>query len=82
MQSQITSNQAFNISFRYGKRKIESYINLFKYAQQFYGQKVPDEFSFSMFYSTPPYADLIFQVELILTHGVTSCTLVVPQKVF
>lgn len=41
--------------------KIDAYINLFKYAQQYYGQKVPDEFSFSMFISEPPYADLIFQ---------------------
>ena len=41
--------------------RIHAFINLFKYAQQFYGQKVPDQFSFSMFYSEPPYADLIFQ---------------------
>ena len=40
---------------------METFINLFKYAQQFYGQKVFNEFSFSMFYSEPPYADLIFQ---------------------
>lgn len=46
---------------RFGQVKVNAFINLFKYAQQFYGQKVPDEFSFSMFYSTPPYADLIFQ---------------------
>ena len=44
-----------------GEGKLNSFINLFKYAQQFYGQKVPDQFSFSMFYSQPPYADLIFQ---------------------
>lgn len=41
-------------------KEIESFINLFKYAQQFYGQKMKNEFSFSMFYSEPPYADLIF----------------------
>lgn len=44
-----------------GREKLNAFINLFKYAQQFYGQKVPDEFSFSMFISQPPYADLIFQ---------------------
>ena len=44
-----------------GDEKLNAFINLFKYAQQFYGQKVPDQFSFSMFYSEPPYADLIFQ---------------------
>ncbi len=41
--------------------EVNAFINLFKYAQQFYGQKVPDQFSFSMFYSDGPYADLIFQ---------------------
>jgi len=44
-----------------GEETQRAFINLFKYAQQFYGQKIPDEFSFSMFYSKPPYADLIFQ---------------------
>lgn len=44
-----------------GAVKTNAFINLFKYAQQFYGQKVPDQFSFSMFYSDNPYADLIFQ---------------------
>merc|ERR1711936_161542 len=39
---------------------INAFINLFKYAQQFYGQKMKNEFSFSMFYSEPPFADLIF----------------------
>ncbi len=43
------------------RKYIETFINLFKYSQQFYGQKVFNEFSFSMFYSEPPYADLIFQ---------------------
>ncbi len=45
----------------FGEEKINTFINLMKYSQQFYGQKVPDEFSFSMFFSEPPYADLIFQ---------------------
>lgn len=46
---------------RYSREKREAFINLFKYAQQYYGQKVFDEFSFSMYYSEPPFADLIFQ---------------------
>ena len=45
----------------YPKERVDAFINLFKYAQQFYGQKMKNEFSFSMFYSEPPYADLIFQ---------------------
>lgn len=45
----------------YSSAYIDAFINLFKYAQQFYGQKIFNEFSFSMFYSQPPYADLIFQ---------------------
>ena len=40
---------------------VNSFINLFKYAQQFYGQRNSDEFSFSMFFSPLPYSDLIFQ---------------------
>ncbi|XP_034950389.1 melanotransferrin [Chelonus insularis] len=45
----------------YNETEINAYINLFIYAQQFYGRKETDEFSFSMFYSNPPYTDLIFQ---------------------
>ena len=45
----------------YNSEAINTFINLFKYAQQFYGQRNSDEFSFSMFYSGPPYSDLIFQ---------------------
>merc|ERR1712083_327507 len=45
----------------YSAYHIDAFINLFKYAQQFYGQKMKNEFSFSMFYSEPPFADLIFQ---------------------
>ena len=48
-----------------GEEKIQAFINLFKYSQQYYGQKTLDEFSFSMFYSPPPHADLIFQVKRI-----------------
>ncbi|KAK2580797.1 hypothetical protein KPH14_011531 [Odynerus spinipes] len=47
--------------YGYNETQINAYINLFIYAQQFYGRKDPDEFSFSMFYSVPPYSDLIFQ---------------------
>ena len=57
----VKSN-ALVTSPRYGREKVDTFINLFKYAQQFYGQKVHDEFSFAMFYSEPPFADLIFQV--------------------
>ncbi|XP_050098263.1 melanotransferrin [Anopheles aquasalis] len=44
----------------YNGTEMSAYINLFTYAQQFYGRKFSDEFSFSMFYSPPPYHDLIF----------------------
>lgn len=47
--------------YGYNETQINAYINLFIYAQQFYGRKEQDEFSFSMFYSQPPYSDLIFQ---------------------
>ncbi|XP_033207220.1 melanotransferrin [Belonocnema kinseyi] len=47
--------------YGYNETQLNAYINLFIYAQQFYGRKDQDEYSFSMFYSTPPYSDLIFQ---------------------
>ncbi|XP_063233370.1 transferrin 2 isoform X4 [Bacillus rossius redtenbacheri] len=47
--------------YAYNLTEMNAYINLFTYAQQLYGRKDPDEFSFSMFYSVPPYSDLIFQ---------------------
>ncbi|KAG5343730.1 TRFM protein, partial [Acromyrmex charruanus] len=47
--------------YGHNQTQINAYINLFIYAQQFYGRKEPDEFSFSMYYSRPPYSDLIFQ---------------------
>ncbi|CAG9772274.1 unnamed protein product [Ceutorhynchus assimilis] len=47
--------------YAYNETHIDAYINLFMYAQRFYGRKTADEFSFSMFTSEPPYADLIFQ---------------------
>ncbi|XP_037045009.1 melanotransferrin [Bradysia coprophila] len=45
----------------YNGTQINAYINLFTYAQQYYGRKELDSFGFSMFYSLPPYHDLIFQ---------------------
>ncbi|XP_017883178.1 melanotransferrin [Ceratina calcarata] len=47
--------------YGHNETQINAYINLFIYAQQFYGRREQDEFSFSMFYSQPPYSDLIFQ---------------------
>ncbi|XP_050293429.1 melanotransferrin isoform X2 [Anthonomus grandis grandis] len=47
--------------YGYNETHIDAFINLFMYAQTFYGKKTTDEFSFSMFTSEPPYADLIFQ---------------------
>ncbi|OAD60207.1 Melanotransferrin [Eufriesea mexicana] len=47
--------------YGYNESQMNAYINLFIYAQQFYGRKEQDEYSFSMFYSQPPYTDLIFQ---------------------
>ncbi|XP_057650836.1 melanotransferrin [Diorhabda carinulata] len=47
--------------YGYNETHINSYINLFLYAQTFYGRKFADEFSFSMFSSQSPYSDLIFQ---------------------
>ncbi|KAJ2940561.1 hypothetical protein O0L34_g6500 [Tuta absoluta] len=40
--------------------ELDTFSNLMVYAQQYYGAAVYDEFSFSMFYSAAPYADLIF----------------------
>lgn len=47
--------------YGYNETEINAFINLFVYAQQFYGRKDVNEFSFSMFYSLPPFSDLIFQ---------------------
>lgn len=46
--------------YGYNETQINAYINLFMYSQTYYGRKTADEFSFSMFSSAPPYADLIF----------------------
>ncbi|XP_054168696.1 melanotransferrin-like [Oppia nitens] len=39
----------------------EAFINLFIYAQQFYGSKYSEDFTFKMFVSHHDYKDLIFQ---------------------
>lgn len=40
---------------------IDYYVNLFMYAQQYYGSKGEEDFKFRMFGSEYPYHDLIFQ---------------------
>ncbi|XP_073843497.1 transferrin 2 [Musca autumnalis] len=45
----------------YNETEINAYINLLTYAQQLYGRKNVDAFSFSMFSSPINYYDLIFQ---------------------
>ncbi|KAM7284232.1 putative transferrin [Ixodes scapularis] len=40
---------------------IDAYIDLFVYAQQFYGSKYSQDFTFKMFVSESAYRDLIFQ---------------------
>ncbi|XP_048486499.1 melanotransferrin isoform X2 [Plutella xylostella] len=40
--------------------ELDTYSNLMVYTQQLYGASRTDDFSFSMFYSPPPYSDLIF----------------------
>lgn len=46
---------------QYNDTEINAYINLLMYAQQLYGRKNFDDFSFSMFSSAYGYYDLIFQ---------------------
>lgn len=45
----------------YNETEINAYINLLTYAQQLYGRKDVDAFSFSMFSSPFGHYDLIFQ---------------------
>lgn len=45
----------------YNDTQINAYINLLTYAQQLYGRKNADTFSFSMFSSPMGFYDLIFQ---------------------
>nr|CAH0103781.1 unnamed protein product [Daphnia galeata] len=44
----------------YNKTEIDAFINVFMYAQQFYGLK-GDYLDFALFTSDPPYNDVIFQ---------------------
>ncbi|CAG7721948.1 unnamed protein product [Allacma fusca] len=46
---------------QYNDTSARAIINLFLYAQQLYGSKYEDDFKFAMYYSHPPYSDLIFQ---------------------
>ncbi|GFR00340.1 ovotransferrin [Trichonephila clavata] len=43
------------------KEYINAYIDLFLYAQQYYGSKYSEEFTFKMFVSEDDFSDLIFQ---------------------
>ncbi|XP_060870833.1 transferrin 2 [Metopolophium dirhodum] len=45
----------------YNHTEVMAFTNLFMAAQQLYGRKTIDEFTFSMFTSPEPYSDLIFQ---------------------
>lgn len=47
--------------YQYNETQINAYLNLLMYAQQLYGRKNVDDFSFSMFSSTYGFYDLIFQ---------------------
>ncbi|XP_044266677.1 melanotransferrin [Tribolium madens] len=60
--------------YGYNDTHVNAFINLFLYAQNFYGRKTTDEFSFSMFSSTPPYTDLIFQ------DATTQLKVIPPEK--
>lgn len=46
--------------------ELDAYSNLMVYAQQLYGATKVDDFSFSMFYSQPPYSDLLFSDSAVL----------------
>lgn len=43
------------------KQVVDAYIDLFVYAQQFYGSKYSEDFTFKMFVSEEKHPDLIFQ---------------------
>ncbi|XP_071441243.1 transferrin 2 [Hetaerina americana] len=50
----------------YNETELNAFTNLFVYAQQFYGRKFQDDFR--LFYSAPPYSDLIFQDATLQLH--------------
>ncbi|KAJ8686639.1 hypothetical protein QAD02_022433 [Eretmocerus hayati] len=45
---------------QYDEVEIKAFADMLIYAQQLYGSKEQDDFTFGMFYSQPPYSDLIF----------------------
>nr|XP_027202008.1 melanotransferrin-like [Dermatophagoides pteronyssinus] len=57
---QVSTNAIVTNKFKPYYQK-EAYITLFIYAQQFYGSKYSNEFTFKMFVSGPKYKNLIFQ---------------------
>ncbi|CAG0881773.1 unnamed protein product [Darwinula stevensoni] len=57
----------------FNQTQVDAFLNLFIYAQSFYGLKFGDDFSFKMFSSEEPYADLIFQ-------DATQQLVVVPEE--
>ncbi|XP_052745065.1 melanotransferrin [Bicyclus anynana] len=64
--------------------ELDTISNLMVYAQQFYGATTADEFSFSMFLSQAPYADLIFSDAAVrlkpLPHNKRSAELVAGKS--
>ncbi|XP_046384399.1 melanotransferrin [Ischnura elegans] len=50
----------------FNETELNAFANLFVYAQQFYGRKFQDDFR--LFYSAPPYSDLIFQDATLQLH--------------
>ncbi|XP_050683474.1 melanotransferrin isoform X1 [Leptidea sinapis] len=64
--------------------ELDTFSNLMLYAQQLYGATVDDDFSFSMFYSQPPFADLIFSDAAVrlkpLAHSRRSAQLVAGKS--
>lgn len=67
----ISSNALVTNSFKPYLHK-EAYVTLFIYAQQFYGSKYSDEFTFKMFVSDPKYKDLIFQDSTVKLASISS----------
>ncbi|OTF80557.1 Transferrin-like protein [Euroglyphus maynei] len=57
---QVANNAIVTNKFKPFYEK-EAYVTLFIYAQQFYGSKYSNEFTYKMFVSGPKYKNLIFQ---------------------
>lgn len=60
--------------YGFNSTEVNAFTDLFLYAQTSYGRKTTNEFSFSMFSSEPPYADLIFQ------DATTQLKIIPPEK--